>query len=220
MESEANMQKNKSISGKIKKLKSYQTQQRVLSDWVKGWESDQKQVIQKLRWAAQHDDHGEIMHMIDQLSGLTEKRMIGLKNVLNIISNPDRKLIDIRVNAKAYDTDSVVPEKNTSKLPKKRETVIKEKSLEVDEMIKNFTVGMSTGEIAKVGNISVNKVIKILVTEGVYQSDVYDRIKNLRMKGKSEIEIADEVGINLKTLNNYSPYKKGVYKSHTPQKTH
>lgn len=40
------------------------------------------------------DDHGEIMHMIDQLTGMSNKRFTGLKNVLQIITDPIINLAD------------------------------------------------------------------------------------------------------------------------------
>ena len=80
--------KNRSIGEKLKRINTYETQQKVLSEWVKNWKEDQENVIKRLRNAATHDDHSEIMHMIQQLEGMTEKRFVALNNVMRTISNP------------------------------------------------------------------------------------------------------------------------------------
>lgn len=82
----------KSIGNKLKTVRTYETQQKTLSEWAKNWHDDQVDVIRKLRYAATHDAHGDIMHMIQQLEGITEKRFTALNNVLRTLSDPDRKL--------------------------------------------------------------------------------------------------------------------------------
>lgn len=88
--------KNKSVGQRLKQAKSYQKQEEVLLDWAENWKNDQEDTIYKLRQAAWDDDHGEIMHMIDQLIGMTEKRFTALNNVVKTVSNPDRELEDRR----------------------------------------------------------------------------------------------------------------------------
>ena len=57
-----------------------------------------------------------------------------------------------------------------------------------------------------------------MVTKGVFTSELYDRIKELRQDGKSETEIADTMMISESALNSYTPYKKGIYNENTPSK--
>ncbi len=59
----------------------------------------------------------------------------------------------------------------------------------------------------------MDKAIKILVTEGVYTSEVYDQIKYYREIGKTEKEIADLMGLGKSAMSRYAPYKKGMYNS-------
>ena len=84
--------KSKSIGMKLRRVRTYETQERVLSEWVDNWEDDQMDVIKKLRTAATRDDHSEIMHMIQQLEGLSVKRLGALRNVMKTVSDPERQL--------------------------------------------------------------------------------------------------------------------------------
>ncbi len=84
--------KSLSISVKLKKVKSYQKQQEIMCEWAEGWQKDMENILLQLRRAAMRDDHGEIMHMIDQLNGMCDKRFTGLGNAIRIVSDPDRDL--------------------------------------------------------------------------------------------------------------------------------
>lgn len=84
--------KTKSIGMKLRRVRTYETQERVLSEWVDNWEDDQLETIKKLRAAATRDDHSEIMHMIQQLEGLSVKRLGALRNVVKTVSDPERQL--------------------------------------------------------------------------------------------------------------------------------
>lgn len=92
----------------------------------------------------------------------------------------------------------------------------KDSKLEVEEIVKSYKTGIPVKEIAKVGEISYNKVIKLLVTEGVYTSDTYDKIKDLRAEGKSEREISDICGLGKSAMWQYTPYTRGIYNSENP----
>ena len=81
-----------SISMKLKRAKTYQKQQEIMSGWAEEWQKDMENTLLKLRRAAMRDDHGEIMHMIDQLNGMCDKRFTGLGNAIRIVSDPDRDL--------------------------------------------------------------------------------------------------------------------------------
>ena len=84
--------KTKSIGMKLRRVRTYETQERVLSEWVDNWEDDQLETIKKLRAAATRDVHSEIMHMIQQLEGLSVKRLGALRNVVKTVSDPERQL--------------------------------------------------------------------------------------------------------------------------------
>lgn len=219
-------QKTKAIGTRLKNVKTYQSQQKVLSEWSSNWEDDQTDTIYKLRWAAQHDDHGQIMHMIDQLQGMTNRRFTALNNVLRTISDPDRKLKDLREcdeESEASATPAAAVEPDPPAAPPAVEIAEPKEppdpprtDLDVGEMVKCYNAGMAVKEIAQWNNITVDKTIKILVTEGVYTSEVYDQIKHYRERGKTEKEISDLMDIGKSAMNRYTPYKKGLYNSESP----
>lgn len=213
------MKKKMTIGTILKRLGSYQRQQEALSEWAANWEKDQTDLIYKLRWAAQHDDHGKIMHMIDQLDGATENRFAALNNVLRMLSDPDRKLKDMREYPEESPTPVAVAEPDPPVAPPAEVNETKEPpdpprtGLDVEEMVKCYNAGMSAKELARWNNISLDKAIKILVTEGVYTSEVYDQIKYYREIGKTEYEISNLMDLGKSAMNRYTPYKKGQYNS-------
>lgn len=216
------MKKKMTIGTILKRLGSYQRQQEALSEWAANWEKDQTDLIYKLRWAAQHDDHGKIMHMIDQLDGITENRFSALNNVLRMLSDPDRKLKDMREYPEESPAPAAVAEPDPPAAPPVEIVETEEQpdpprtGLDVGEMVKCYNAGMPVKEIAHWNNITVDKTIKILVTEGVYTSDVYDKIKYYREIGKNEKEISDLMDLGKSAMSRYTPYKKGVYNSSSP----
>lgn len=56
------------------------------------------------------------------------------------------------------------------------------------------------------------KIRKILVTAGVYDSPVYQRVIELYEAGKSVSEICKLTELSVASVNGYLPYKKAIYK--------
>ena len=71
--------------------------------------------------------------------------------------------------------------------------------------------GIKAREIAKELNLSVSKVIKLLITGGVYSSDICRRINQLYDSGKSIPEIQKSLNISRASVQAYLPYKKCIY---------
>lgn len=212
--------KNRSIGEKLKRVKTYEAQQKVLSDWVENWKEDQLNVVKKLRYAATHDDHSEIMHMIQQLEGMTEKRFGALNNVMRTISDSERKLnhYEMEIKEEPLENDSegesIVGNDDVTKIAE-----VKDESEElVLEMVKGYNAGLSIKEMAKLSEISEGKVKKILVTAGVYTSEVYDRVKDMRLDGISDEEIAYRLDLGKSAMAMYTPYQKGIYGLKNPSK--
>lgn len=206
--------KNKSISVRLKKVSTYETQEKILKDWREGWRKDQLLTIIRLRRAAEEDDHSEIMHMIDQLMGLTEKRFTGLESVLRILSEPDRKLKHSENLSSGDSSDIVETAEVIHSNLMDEETECPDDM--ISEIVKCYNAQMPIREIADCNNINDHKVIKILVTAGVYTSETYDLIKKLRERGLTDEEISAKYGFSKSTMNDYTPYKKGIYNSDTP----
>lgn len=91
-ENKPGKKKSQSISTRLKKAKTYERQQDIMQEWAEGWQQDMENTLLRLRRAAMRDDHGEIMHMIDQIKGMSDKRFTGLENAIRIVSDPDRDL--------------------------------------------------------------------------------------------------------------------------------
>lgn len=199
---------NKSLGVKLKKLKTFQAQKRALTEWSGSWQTDQNDIIDKLKAAAKNGDIGEVLHMTDQLKGITSKRFDALNNMINLVCDPERVLID-RIDA--IDEPEHRPTQ-TEYEPKVKNA----DSLEVNEIVKRYKQGTAINLISDTAQTSVSKVVKILVTEGVYSSDTYDMIKELRMDGVPDSEIAKICGLGKSAMDMYTPYRKGVYNSDNP----
>ena len=70
---------------------------------------------------------------------------------------------------------------------------------------------LSYRQIAKELNLSVSKVIKLLITAGVYSSDICKKINQLYASGKTIPEIQISLNISRASVQAYLPYKKCVY---------
>ena len=60
-------------------------------------------------------------------------------------------------------------------------------------------------------NISPMKMRKILITEGVYKTDISCRIAQLKKEGKTLDDICMITGLKQSAVNGYLPYSKGIY---------
>ena len=70
---------------------------------------------------------------------------------------------------------------------------------------------LSYRQIAKELDLSVSKVIKLLITGGVYSSNICRKINLLYDSGKTIPEIQKSLNISRASVQAYLPYKKCVY---------
>ena len=70
---------------------------------------------------------------------------------------------------------------------------------------------ISLRSIAEELDISVSKVVKLLITAGAYTSDLTERIGEMYEVGESISDIQNELGISRATVHSYLPYRKGIY---------
>lgn len=82
---------------------------------------------------------------------------------------------------------------------------------EADDNAKSPKNSKSLRYIANELDISVSKVIKLLITGGIYKSVVSEKVSELYAAGKDISEIQAELGVSRATVHSYLPYKKGVY---------
>lgn len=203
----------KTTAQKLKSVKTYKIQEQLLLEWKENWYKDQYKTIHLLREAAMKDDHNTIMYAIDMLQGMTEKRFGTLENMIHIINNRETELICD--NVPSTDADIVSDETKTKHISGDKEK--KEiKEFDMDEIAKFYRGGMSVKDLSLDYGVSEEKMIKLLVTYGAYSSDLYDRIKDMRLSGKSNKEIMNIVGLSEKSFNRYIPYSKGIYGLENP----
>ena len=212
-----------------KKVRTYETQESLLLEWHKNWYDDQRKVIRELEYALRRHDLNEIGHIVAILQGMTDKRFGTLKNMIYVLCDKDR-------NGKLYSEDDFkydeleedhknLEEKNTNgnelyninnndhkiQETKKENKIDEVIEFDINEMITFYRGGMSVKNIAEYFKISEHKVIKLLVTYGVYSTDLYDYIKDMRNKGKTDEEIQKILGLSSNAYNKYMPYQKMPY---------
>lgn len=66
-------------------------------------------------------------------------------------------------------------------------------------------------DVALEFNITPLKVRKILITTGVYHTEISDAVNELKCQGKSIEEIQHITGLSRASVHGYLPYEKGIY---------
>lgn len=82
---------------------------------------------------------------------------------------------------------------------------------QADEIIRIYSLNGSILETARETGVSTVKVRKILITEGLWESDTSIRIGNLLKEGKTTAEIAEILYMSVKNVQAYMPYDRGTY---------
>lgn len=82
---------------------------------------------------------------------------------------------------------------------------------QVEAVIDSYLISNSILDTAKVTELSTVKVRKILITEGLWESDTSKKIGNLLKQGMTTEEIANTLYMSVKNVQAYMPYEKGVY---------
>ena len=84
---------------------------------------------------------------------------------------------------------------------------------EVDVLLVRIQFEEGTGDVDEVGlgGVVVAKVIKVLITAGVYSTDISVIVSNKHAEGETVAEIQKELGVSRSTVQSYLPYQKGVY---------
>ena len=78
-------------------------------------------------------------------------------------------------------------------------------------IIDAYKENSSIKEIAENLGVSVTKVRRVLITEGLWSSRSSRKVGELHQQGLSTGEIAEQLGISNKAVESYLPYSKGVY---------
>ena len=82
----------------------------------------------------------------------------------------------------------------------------------IDDVIKLYDEKHSINAVARIVKMSPQKVRRLLITSGYIQSEKSRQILFYISHGLSKEGIADKLGLSVKALNSYLPYKKCIYK--------
>lgn len=149
-------------------------------------EEKNKTTAQKLKSCRSYEGQEKLLNewkenwYQDQRKTIYEKRFGTLENIIKIINNRDYELKRINeLDDKGESSDD--------EFDAEIEDIINKNDIE--EMSKFYKGGMSTKKLALDYNISEEKVIKLLVTSGVFSSDIYDKSKNYDKKAKQMTQL-------------------------------
>lgn len=84
------------------------------------------------------------------------------------------------------------------------------------EIVKYYEACGSIQQTRKAFSMSCQKVRKILITEGVFESDISRVINDMYSKGCSINDISHKLKLSKTCVNSYLPYTKGMYNSDNP----
>lgn len=87
-----------------------------------------------------------------------------------------------------------------------------------EDIIRAYGTEGSIKKVAALFRISEQKVRKVLIDAGEYESDMSVQVKDLYEQGFSIEDIADKLGVSKGTVSGYLPYTKCVYLSENPSK--
>ena len=83
------------------------------------------------------------------------------------------------------------------------------------QIIEEYKKDQSIASIAKKLHTTQVRVQRVLITEGLWTSSRTQQVANLRNLGLTVPEIAEELGIDEKTVQTYLPYSRGQYGTKT-----
>ncbi len=83
---------------------------------------------------------------------------------------------------------------------------------QIYEIIQTYQVTNSILETAQIIGVSTVKVRKVLITEGLWESDTSNKIGELLKQGYSTEEVAKILCMSVKNVQAYMPYERGTYR--------
>lgn len=85
-----------------------------------------------------------------------------------------------------------------------------------EDIIKAYNAEGSIKKVAALFSISEQKVRKVLIDAGAYESDMSIQVNDLHEQGYSVENIAEKLRVSKSTVSAYLPYTKGVYLGENP----
>lgn len=88
--------------------------------------------------------------------------------------------------------------------------------MKTEDVIQAYNTEGSIKKVAALFRISEQKVRKVLIDAGEYESDMSVQVKDLYGQGFSVEDIADKLGVSKSAVSGYLPYSKGMYLGENP----
>lgn len=85
-----------------------------------------------------------------------------------------------------------------------------------EDIVQAYNTEGSIKKVAALFRISEQKVRKVLIDAGEYESDMSVQVKDLYKQGFSVEGIADKLGVSKSAVSSYLPYSKGLYLGENP----
>lgn len=85
-----------------------------------------------------------------------------------------------------------------------------------EDIIKSYNAEGSIKKVAALFCVSEQKVRKVLIDAGAYESDMSIQVNDLYEQGYSVENIAEKLRVSKSTVSAYLLYTKGVYLSENP----
>ena len=85
-----------------------------------------------------------------------------------------------------------------------------------EDIVQSYNIEGSIKKVAALFRISEQKVRKVLIDAGEYESDMSVQVKDLHEQGFSVEDIADKLGVSKSAVSGYLPYSKGLYLGKNP----
>lgn len=82
----------------------------------------------------------------------------------------------------------------------------------IDAVVESYEKTKVLKLTAKEFNMSAPKVRKMLITAGVYHSEIIDRVNELYKQGMSIDQMIEITGLKKSSISGYLPYSKVIYK--------
>lgn len=70
---------------------------------------------------------------------------------------------------------------------------------------------VSLRQLANEFDIMLMKARKLLITTGIYHTEISDKINELRAEGKSIVQTMEITGLKRSSVHSYLPYTKSIY---------
>lgn len=88
--------------------------------------------------------------------------------------------------------------------------------MDTEGIAKYYRHCLSIRQTAAYFGIIPQKCRRLLISTGDFSSDLSGRISELLERGLDAAQIAEHLGMRLKTVQGYIPYTKGIYHAENP----